>query len=101
MRRVINHWLQKWEHESPSKGHLGVALFLSHLAVIAAISWVLTNDSVVDDRWGVLFVGLYLLPTALYELSVKKDKTAGSIKVAAALIFVYLFLANDGTTPIF
>ena len=78
-----------------------MALFLVHLGVIAAISWVLTNDSELDDRWGLLFVGLWLMPTAWHELLVKKEKTASGIKLAAALIFIFLFFANDGSPVAF
>ena len=73
-----------------------MALFVAHLAVIAAISWVLTNESALDDRWGLLFVGLWLMPAAWHELWVKNDRTAGSIKLAAALIFIFIFFANEG-----
>ena len=101
MRRTIQHLIGKIAPESAQKGSFAMALFLVHLAVIAAISWVLTNDSDVDDRWGLLFVGLYLLPTAWHELIVKKEKTAGGIKLAAAIIFVVLFFANASPANVF
>ena len=52
MRRTIQHLIGKIAPESAQKGSFAMALFLVHLGVIAAISWVLTNDSDVDDRWG-------------------------------------------------
>ena len=97
MRRLINHFTEKFATQNPQKGPFAMALFFVHLGVIAAISWVLTNDSELDDRWGLLFVGLWLMPTAWHELLVKKEKTAGGIKLAAALIFIFLFFANDGS----
>ena len=101
MRRTIQHIIGKFAPESAQKGTFAMALFLVHLAVIAAISWVLTNDSDLDERWGLLFVGLYLLPTAWHELVIKKEKTAGGIKLAAALIFIVLFFANNSAATLF
>jgi hypothetical protein len=37
------------------------------------------------------------MPTAWHKLLVKKEKTAGGIKLAAALIFIFLFFVNDGS----